>query len=321
LARRWGRDAIRVIPAVSCLQLACARLGLPWHDVRCLSLHGQQDLNPLLSTVTAGCPLCALLDDATGPDAVARTLLDRGVDWFTGHVFRHLGLADEERHNGKLAELACREFGPNCTLVLLPSAPLRHVRLGMREEDIAAADGVITKGPVRAAALASLEIAPWHTVWDVGAGSGIVALEAAALAHQGRVIAVERSPRRAIALRENRRRFGAALVDICEGEAPDCLAHLPRPDRVFIGGGLSGKRAGDILEAVAALLRPGGKAAVNCVLLETLELCRSFFRGRWGETEIVCVQGARSRPLGNGRHLCADNPVFIVVAEKPADTP
>ncbi|MDR1857152.1 MAG: precorrin-6y C5,15-methyltransferase (decarboxylating) subunit CbiE [Desulfovibrio sp.] len=319
LARRWGSDAVRIVPAVGCLQLACARLGLPWHDVRCVSLHGTRDIAPLLAHVNTGSPLCVLLDDATGPNAVAGILLDRGADWFTGHVFRRLGQDGEERQDGTLAELAGGTFGSNCTLVLVPAGPVRQVHLGLPNDGIASDDDLRSKGPVRAAALACLEIAPWHTVWDVGAGSGAVALEAAALAHRGRVCAVERSPGRTLAMRKNRRRFGAAIVDIIEGKAPDCLEQLPRPHRVFIGGGLSEERARDILETVARRLLPGGKVVANCALLETLEKCQGFFRETWGEAEVVSLQAAHSHPLGKGQHLRAMNPVFIVTARKPED--
>ena len=148
------------------LQQACARLGLPWHDVICLSLHGRDDLTPLHTAVHRQRPISLLTDARMTPDLLARHLLDRGVDWFAMHVFEHMGSDGEQM----------RRPHPG----LLP-AELRHE------------DGLLTKPAVRAAALALLRPEPRHTVWDLGAGSGSVALEAACLAHEGRVVAVELS--------------------------------------------------------------------------------------------------------------------------------
>ncbi|MDR3358154.1 MAG: precorrin-6y C5,15-methyltransferase (decarboxylating) subunit CbiE [Desulfovibrio sp.] len=316
LARRMGREAVRVIPALSSLQLACARLGLPWHDVVCLSLHGRDNFGPLNASVSRGAPLCVLTDSDIRPDAVARHLLDRGVDWFFAHVFERLNFPDEAAAHVPLDKAAGMDFGPSCTLVLTPSASPRWPFLGLGSGDLAA-DGVVTKTPVRAAALALLRIAPGHTVWDIGSGSGAVAIEAAALAHRGLVVAVEKKPERILCIEENRRRFGAALVDIRLGESPGCLDALPDPQRVFIGGGISGKDGPRTLLEVSRRLPPGGRVVAACVLLDTLARCRDFFRERDWPCEIVCVQAAESRPLAGDAHLAAMNPVFVLAAQKP----
>jgi precorrin-6Y C5,15-methyltransferase (decarboxylating) len=321
LARRMGRGAVRVIPALSSLQLACARLCLPWHDVVCLSLHGRDNFGPLNASVGRGAPLCVLTDGDIRPDAVARHLLDRGVDWFFAHVFERLNFPDEAAAHVPLDKAAGMVFGPSCTLVLTPLAPPRRPFLGLETGDLAAENGVVTKTPVRAAALALLRIAPGHTVWDIGSGSGAMAIEAAALAHQGRVVAVEKKPERVLCIEENRRRFGAALVDIHLGEAPGCLDALPEPQRIFIGGGVSGKDGPRTLLHVSRRLPPGGRVVVSCVLLSTLAQCRDFFRDQGWHCEIVCVQAAESRPLAGDVHLAAMNPVFALAAQKPGETP
>jgi precorrin-6Y C5,15-methyltransferase (decarboxylating) len=320
LARRMGRGAVHIIPALSSLQLACARLGLPWHDVVCLSLHGRDNFGPLNAAVGRGAPLCVLTDGDIRPDAVARHLLDRGVDWFFAHIFERLNFPDETAAHVPLDEAAGMDFGPSCTLVLTPSALPRRPSLGLEIEALAA-DGVVTKTPVRAAALALLRIASGHTVWDIGSGSGAMAIEAAALAHQGRVVAVEKKPERILCIEENRRRFGAALVDIHLGEAPGCLEALPEPQRVFIGGGLSGKDGPRILLHVSRRLPSGGRVVACCVLLDTLARCRDFFRKQGWPCEIVCVQAAESRPLAGDAHLAAMNPVFVLAAQKPGEKP
>lgn len=318
LVRQLGAEAVRIIPAVSSLQQACARLALPWHRVVCLSLHGRDDLNPLNAAAGKGAPLCILTDARMTPDVLARHLLDRGVDWFTARIFERMGAPDESRHHLSLAETACRSFGPACTLLLIPDRPPRRPHLGLEVDELAVDGGLITKKPVRAAALSLLRVGPRHVVWDIGSGSGAVALEAAVLAHEGRVVAVERSAGRAMSIQENRRRFGAAILDVCLGQAPECLPALPDPQRVFIGGGLSGEEAEDILGHVCHRLPPGGRVTAGCVLLESFCLCRRFLEGLGWPLEIMQVQASEARELAGDLHLTAQNPVFLLAAQKPA---
>lgn len=317
LVRLLGQDAIELVPAVSSLQQACARLALPWHRVICLSLHGRDDLGPLNAAVSKNAPLCVLTDARMSPDVLARHLLDRGVDWFTAHVFERMGAPDEKDSHLSMAEAAGGAFGPACTLVLVPCDTPRRARLGLNAGELAVDRGLISKKPVRAAALALLQIEPHHVVWDVGSGSGAVALEATVLAHEGRVVAVERSVGRAMSIQENRRRFGAAILDVRLGQAPECLPALPDPQRVFIGGGLSGEDGEDILGHVCLRLPPGGRVVASCVLLDTLCLCRRFFERHGWPVEISQIQASEGRELGGDVHLAAMNPVFLLAAQKP----
>ena len=321
LVRRLGPAAVRLLPAVSSLQQACARMSLPWHKVICLSLHGRDDLRPLNVACGKNAPLCILTDARMSPDVLARHLLDRGVDWFEAHIFERMGAADETVSHLSLADAASREFGPACTMVLVPAAPARRPYLGLDADQLAVDRGLITKKPVRAAALALLRIEAGHVVWDLGSGSGAVALEASVLAHEGRVIAVERSAGRAMGIQENRRRFGAANVEVRLGQAPDCLPGLPDPQRVFIGGGLSGDDGDDILGHVCLRLPVGGRVVVSCVLLDSFSLCRRFFEDMAWPVEILQISAAEGKTLGGDVHLSAMNPVFLLAAQKPAPAP
>ena len=321
LMRRLGPDAVRQLPAVSSLQQACARLSLPWHKVICLSLHGRDDLRPLNVACGKNAPLCILTDARMSPDVLARHLLDRGVDWFDAHIFERMGAEDEAVSHLSMADAAGREFGPACTMVLIPAGPARRPHLGLDADQLAVDRGLITKKPVRAAALALLRIEAGHVVWDIGSGSGAVALEASVLAHEGRVIAVERSAGRAMGIQENRRRFGAANVEVRLGQAPECLPGLPDPQRVFIGGGLSGDDGDDILGHVCLRLPVGGRVVVSCVLLDSFSLCRRFFEDMAWPVEILQISAAEGKTLGGDVHLSAMNPVFLLAAQKPAPAP
>ena len=316
VVRQLGPQAVHLVPAVSALQQACARLALPWHKVRCLSLHGRDDLYPLYAASGKNLPLCILTDERMSPAVLARRLLERGVDWFEAHIFERMGTEDERQRHLSLVETAESAFGPACTVMLLPTALARQPCLGLENTQLLSEGGCISSQSVRAVALSLLRIAPQHVVWDIGSGSGAVALEAAALAHEGRVIAIERSTERVRNIEENRRRYGAALVDVYCGQAPECLSCLPQPDRVFIGGGLS--RAGESLLGHACQCLPvGGRLVASCVLLESLCLCRSFFEMLAWPIEIIQIAAAEGKNLGKHVHLVGMNPVFLLAAQKP----
>jgi precorrin-6Y C5,15-methyltransferase (decarboxylating) len=320
LAKILSPEALRILPGLSSLQEACARACLPWHDVRCVSLHGRGDHTKLAIAVLSGTPICLLTGAANTPDAIARFLLDRGVDWYSMHVFENMHQERESSRVYNLPEAAHLDFGPVCTVLLISGASPRSPYLGIPDAQLAG-DGLFTKSPVRAAALADLRIRPDDLVWDLGAGSGAMALEACALAHRSLVFAVEQNVARIPHIEENRRHFGAANLEIVAGNAPGCLPSLPDPDALFIGGGL-GKPEGfqPLLSAACSRLKPGGRLAIRCMLMGSLERCRAFIQSLGWATRIRCIQISETNPPGNDQRLAALNPVFLISAVKPAET-
>ena len=322
LVRHLPPTALRFHPGVTSLQHACARAGLPWHDVRCVSLHGRdpvQKWRPFNVAVCSGKPVCVLSDAEATPDVLARHLLDRGVDWLEVWTFERMGAEDELCRYLSLREAASlHDFSQPCTVLLRPVGPVRRPVLGLPDQDLAVEKGLITKAPVRAAALGMLRLQPEHVLWDVGSGSGAVALEACALCHEGCVVAVECSPGRALCIKENRRRFGAAMLEVHTDAAPDCFDTLPVPDRVFVGGGLSGDAGEDLLEEICHRLPPGGRVVVSCVLMGTLHTSLEYFRRLDWPLEMCSVQAAEAIPLAGDLRLSPFNPVFLLACQKPA---
>jgi precorrin-6Y C5,15-methyltransferase (decarboxylating) len=191
------------------------------------------------------------------------------------------------------------------------------LHLGLPEAALEHEAGLITKAEVRAVVLAKLQLLPGLILWDVGAGCGSVGLEASLLLPGGRVFAVEQQPERARQIMTNKSRFGAGNMEVICGSAPDCLVDLPRPDRVFIGGG--GRGLARILEAVLTHLRPRGRVVVTATLLTTLHTASDILQSRGWEAEICQVQVSRSRNLGSSAYLQALNPVWIIAAS-PEET-
>ena len=175
--------------------------------------------------------------------------------------------------------------------------------------------GLITKSEARAISLYSLGLTPDSVVWDVGAGSGSVALEAALIAHNGRVYAVERDAESIRHLRCNLRRLGPDNVAIVQGDAPAALDDLPAPDCVFVGGG--GKKLNGILSCAAARLRPDGRIVANLAAMERALQAYECLRDLGFATELTMASASRAKPLPDGAlRFAALNPVFIVAAKR-----
>jgi precorrin-6Y C5,15-methyltransferase (decarboxylating) len=204
-------------PNVSALQTACARFGLPWHDCAVLSLHGRDDLAPLFAALTHGRLACLYTDARMSPDAVARILLERGVTGWRMHVAEGL-CTDEERLTTLPLQVAAERswHAPNFVVLERTETPHLPLVLGLDESELDREQGLMTKQPVRALALSLLRLAPGSTLWDLGAGSGAVSLEAARLLTRGSVVAVERRAARAAQIRDNVARTGAWLVEVVE---------------------------------------------------------------------------------------------------------
>lgn len=184
---------------------------------------------------------------------------------------------------------------------------------GSRKSAQNKAGGLITKREIRAISLARLGLTAQSVVWDIGAGSGAVSIEAARICSSGQVWAVEKNGQDAEICRRNIEKASLANLTLVEGLAPQVCEGWPAPHSVFVGG--SGGQLAQIIELVARVLRPGGKLVINLATLEHLQAALSELARHSFETDLTMVQISRSRPLLNLTGLQALNPVFIVTAE------
>ena len=319
LSARLSADCIEVLPHVSAAQLAFARLGEPMRDVEVLSAHGRE-LAPVLARAMATWRVAILLDDEHNAGTVARALLDAGMEDASAAVCSHLGGAEERVTRSTLREIADNGAHPSLTLlvVLRDTLELAHYRRSaIPDHEFAHRAGMITKAEVRALSVAALQLRPTDVLWDVGAGSGSVAVEAALQLPGGRVFAVERDPVQAAFLCENRVRFRVPQLQLVAGEAPAALLDLPAPDAVFIGG--SGSTLPAIIEACRAALRPGGRLVLNLVAMERIGATMEQLRD-WAPdvTQVSIARGvALGGPATTATRLDALNPVWIIAATKP----
>ena len=175
--------------------------------------------------------------------------------------------------------------------------------------------GQITKREVRAVTLYSLGLRPGSTVWDIGAGTGSVSVEAGLVAHQGTVYAVERDEESLPLLRNNLERWGSGNVRVIPGEAPEALTQLPDPDAVFVGG--SGGNLARILEVAAERLAPHGRIVANLAALERTQEVYKKLKILGFQADVVMVNAARGKELPDGSlRLESLNPVFVVTGRR-----
>lgn len=314
-----GPDRVDVLPGVSTIQAAAARLKTPWDDIAPVSLHGRGGVDDALAALAFTPRVAAFTDARNTPRELAQALLERGADQAVNlTVCEDLHLPTERIRTFAPTQAArTDDFSPlNLTLLERIKAPQVRLRLGMADSELAH-DGNHTKAGVRAAAVAALDLAPEHTLWDLGAGCGTVSVTAASQLPRGRVVAVEHKPRRLEFTRENIRRTQAFHVRVVDGSVtdPDLLAALPAPDRVFIGGGLSG-RCGEPLHTVCRRLPQGGTVVVSAILLGTLEYARNQLAQNGFGVSLAQLSHAASGPLGAGIRLTAENPIFLIQGTK-----
>jgi precorrin-6Y C5,15-methyltransferase (decarboxylating) len=320
LAKRLGKDRLRILPAPSTMQEAFARLGLPWHEARFGSCHGRP-IEGVIHLVRENPVVGLFTDPEHTPARIAGALIDAGVTGVTAHVCCRLGEKDESRFTGDLKALAETDLPDPNVLVLTHAPEPRRMRLGLPEEDFIHRKpkvGLITKREVRAVAIAKLALPEAAVVWDIGAGSGSVAVECALLCPKGQVFAVEKNAEDIENVKANIARFGTRNVTAVHATAPDGLDDLPDPDAVFVGG--SGKRMEPLLDVCLGRLKPGGRLVVSLATLDNLAVAVGYFKAREVAVEVTQLQVARGVPILDMTRLEALNPVTLMVAERPLGT-
>jgi precorrin-6Y C5,15-methyltransferase (decarboxylating) len=295
LAAHVSPDETVVVPAPSAFSLAAARLGWALPDIALVSLHGRA-LDRIRPHLHPGARVIALTSDREGPEALARLLAESGFGGSRLTVLEALGGAKERIRTVTADAFDLAEVAElNTVAVEVAAAPGARVLAfasGLAD-DLFEHDGQITKREIRAVTLSSLAPCRGELLWDVGAGSGSVAIEWM-LAHPSmRAIAVESRADRAGRIRRNAAAFGVPELEAIEGRAPEALAALPTPNAVFVGGGANDAR---VLDAAIGALRPGGRLVVNAVTLET----EAELNGRHAKLGGTLTRLALSRVDGVG---------------------
>lgn len=300
LARHFTSEEMTIIPAPGAFSLAAARLAWPLDRCVCLTLHGRP-LDLLAYHAQPGARLLILSHDGSTPAKVAARLTDLGFGPSRVSVLQNMGAGNEARFDSRADAWSAVDIADLNTIavdcVAGPDAHILSHAPGLPDGAFLH-DGQLTKRVVRAATLAALAPLPGQHLWDLGAGSGAVAIEwlRAAQDAQGRgasAVAVERNRERAARIAENARRLGTPFLEVVTADIGAALPDLAPPDAVFIGGGLT---SDGLVETIWRALKPGGRLVANAVTLEGEQVLVAAHGTVGGELSRIAL--SRAEPVG-----------------------
>lgn len=317
---------VRVIPGISSASYLAARLARPWQDWRFASAHGVAC--DIVAEAERSGELFLATSGGEDPSRLSGELVQAGFGDARVTVAERLSYPEERITCATASEIAGQTFDDLNVMLIefagsagspagssasrAASSRWPYASSGIPDELFIRGDVPMTKQEVRAVALAKLRLTATDTVWDVGAGTGSVSIEAALVARAGSVWAVERNAAGVRLIRENADAFGCGNVHAVPGVAPEALAKLPVPDAVFVGGS-----AGELPSIVEAALEKNSQVrlCVPCVTVETLtEACALLSGSRFKGFEACQVSAARAEAVGLHHLMKAQNPVFLVSA-------
>ncbi|HWP49130.1 MAG TPA: precorrin-6y C5,15-methyltransferase (decarboxylating) subunit CbiE [Candidatus Limnocylindrales bacterium] len=339
LSRHLPKDWIEIFPNVTTVQLAFARIKESWQDAVVVSVHGRP-IDPIIEVVRRHPKVAIFTDPDHTPGVVAKALLAAGISKRRAVVCEHLDGVQERIVETTLEALPDQSFDPLNILILLDergreeeekrressasiypisfSSPAFSV-LGIPDTEFTAKKGLMTRQEIRVISLAKLQLREDSIVWDIGAGSGSLSIEASRIAREGKIFAVEKDEECIRHIRNNCAKFGITRINLTEGWAPEACRDWPSPDAVFIGG--SGGKMKEILDMIFSRLRPNGHLVLNLISLERLYEVMERLRAQGWIPEITQVSIARSKEILDMTRLVPLDPVFIVSArnERPGD--
>ena len=331
LCDRIGAERLRFHPAPTSLQLAFSRIGRPWQDADWVSLHGR-DPEILASTLQKRPAALAVLTDPNqgGAGTVQQMLRSSGLEASTDlWLCENLGHPDERVQLIAPGTALPTDLQPLLIALLIarePAAPdPQQLPLFGLDDGLylqhSDHPGLMTKREVRIQLLAELALPPQGVLWDLGAGTGSVGLEALRLRPGLQLLAVERRAGGAQLIQRNAQRLGVSPATVLEADATTVLngglpSQLSQPDRVLLGGG--GAQRERLLQEVLTRLRSGGVVVIPLASIEALANVRPLLENAGLAVRVQQLQAWRGQPLGDGTRLAPMNPTLIVTGTKPA---
>ncbi len=324
LYEQLGKERFEVVPHVSSMQLAFARVKESWAEAYFADL-SEVTLERVVENVRVAEEVGLFPSEACPPARIARELLDRRIDYFTVYVCENLGSPDERVTNAELADVATHDYSPLSVMVLVrkpnrpetPSGQSNQRLFGNPDEWFLQSRpkrGLLTPAEVRCIALAEMSLTPGSIVWDVGAGSGSVAVEAARLAPQGTVYAIEMDIEDHQLISANAERFGVTNLVPVLGKAPEVWADLPMPDAIFVGG--TGRQVAQIVRQAMERLRPGGYLVANVGSIDNAAAVRQMLAANAADDKLWMINIARGVYQLDRVRLESINPTFLLGAKK-----
>jgi precorrin-6Y C5,15-methyltransferase (decarboxylating) len=296
-----------------------------WEEAYLADLANRR-LDQVLEKIRSSTKVGLFTSDACPPKAVAKAMLERRIDYFFAYVCENLGSPDERVTQGDLSEIAGQDFAPLNVMILVrrpnvpdrPSEAIGRRLFGNPDDAFLQSkpkQGLLTPAEVRSIALAEMDLGPMSVVWDIGAGSGSVAIEAAQISSGGTVYAIEMDPQDHELILANSERFGVTNLVPVLGRAPDAWKGLPDADAIFVGG--SGREISRVVELAYARLRPGGRLVANVGSIESLSVVHETLARLSKDVNVWMINVARGTHQLERVRFEALNPTFLLAVMKP----
>ncbi|NDU87351.1 MAG: precorrin-6y C5,15-methyltransferase (decarboxylating) subunit CbiE [Ferrovum sp.] len=337
LIAKLGSDHCEVLPNVSTLQWAFAKLCRPWQEAKICSVHNrdagewrigstpEHGLYALLQTVRCHDLMAVFTSPENTPARIAQALTVEGLGdkiqmSIVSQIFQVENHESAEKIWGPLPATQCVDLvctDPNVVILQWGQPRVNEVLFGLDDQEFLQRKpdkGLITKREVRAVSLARMQLHKSSVVWDIGAGSGAVGLEAARLCQEGHVYAIEKNLDDVIIAGKNRQQLSIGNYSLIHDKAPLGMENWPDPDAVFIGG--SGGELGQLIGMGLQRLTPNGWLVMNFVTFENLNVALSTLADLGAVWEVTQLQASRSQPILHMHRLQAENPVWIVSAQR-----
>lgn len=306
---------IEVYPHISSIQLAFAKMGEAWQDAYLVSLHGRS-MKGLAQRIDGRLKVALLTDEKNSPNQIAEYLLSFGMTEYRAFVAENLQGENETAGWYELEEMAVHEFSPLNVVILKKAANSPKWTLGIEDEEFSQRKpdkGLITKKEIRVLSLYALKLQKNSTVWDVGTCTGSMAIEAAKLAPEGQVYAIEKNEADLENCFQNLKKFRTDITAV-HGKAPLGLENFPDPDAIFIGG--TGGEMVHLIQVCCERLKEGGRIVLNAATIENLYKANEAFGQAGFETSIMHAQISRSKPILGMNRFVPLNPIYIITAKR-----
>ncbi|MCL1917132.1 MAG: precorrin-6y C5,15-methyltransferase (decarboxylating) subunit CbiE [Peptococcaceae bacterium] len=307
-------EDVELHPGISSVQLLFAKVGISWHDASFVDLE-DRDVAVLPRAILR--PLVVLTRETTTRE-VARIFLERSQNP-TISVGKNLGQPDEFFQTFSAVALANYSEVLNDVMLLIHAGqyqPLGYngvLRIGIPDREFVRGDAPMTKAEIRVQVLAKAQISLYDSILDVGSGTGSISIEAAAIAKEGMVFAIENNREAQQLIRANMRKFAVANLKLVSGTAPEVFSKIP-PVNICIINGTRGRLKEVLTEAP---LVPGGRIVMRAVSVEKVTGALALLKAlRFEEIEIVSLQAVRWPEVDSFHVAQAINPVFIISARK-----
>jgi len=319
-----GKENVEIFPNVTAVAGAFSRIKESWDDVAVLSFHGKTPDDDGIDRILGHDKVAVLTDPVNSPSELAKQLWGKGVERCRMCVLENMGSDREKVGWYDLEEAAGRTFSDPNLVILKKDPEIKEgpeepkalpIGLGMADDLFAHQNGLITKAEIRVVSLSKLCLEDHHVMWDLGAGSGAVSIEAAGFIRKGRIFALEQHEERVADIKENMARFAVTNMVPVTACLPGGMDNLPDPDRIFVGGG--GRDLEAILTAACTRLVQGGMVVVNTVLIGNVHTAMTTLEALGYRTDVVQVQVNTGYAMPWNLMLKAGNPVFIIRGIKP----